>query len=56
MPVPLFPNEPRREGPAAPAEEPEDMLSFNGIGVAPGIAIGPVYRYAGETYEADAEQ
>ena len=56
MPVPLFPNEPRRERPGAPVDDTNEMMSFDGIGVAPGIAIGPVYRYAGETYEAESER
>ena len=56
MPVPLFPNEPQRERPDLPDAEADEMMSFGGIGVAPGIAIGPVYRYAGETYEAEAER
>ncbi|MDX1440172.1 MAG: putative PEP-binding protein, partial [Rubricoccaceae bacterium] len=29
---------------------------FEGIGVAPGIAIGPAYRYAGGAYQADPEK
>lgn len=54
MPVPLFPNEPRTERPVSPAGATE-MMRFAGIGVSPGIAIGPVFRYEGEAYEAEAE-
>lgn len=56
MSVPLFPNEPQKDRPNASTTAVHEMVSFAGIGVAPGIAIGPVYLYEGEAYEADAEQ
>ncbi len=56
MSVPLFPNEPQKDRPDASTTAVHEMVSFAGIGVAPGIAIGPVYLYEGEAYEADAEQ
>ncbi len=55
MPVPLFPNEPRTERAVSSQGETDEMMQFGGIGVSPGIAIGPVYRYEGEAYQAEAE-
>ncbi len=55
MPVSLFPNEPQNSRPDSPADGEGGMMEFGGIGVAPGIAIGPVYRYEGEAFQAESE-
>ena len=48
--MPTFPD------PAVSPPSPEGEVVVDGIGVAPGVAIGPVYLYSGGAYQADPER